>query len=316
MENGGVEATLAAWKAMEAKAPELKDNWRWQMCLVRAYYDAYVRRRLIRETALENEANAVILSRIPGSPADTMAAATAVLNRATAEPTSPELRERIVALCGDLFQSIDLQTSVEKYHASGAERGAILDFVDYPMNNRWWLEDEFAKIAAMPTDDEKRARLRTIATWENPGPGSYYDDIGHPGKSPHAKRAEETVTEPGEEAHPEPTLWWWDNGKSRARLSWQSSMTWPLAVVYEGLDPNAAYTVRSTGYGQSLLRIDGERVAPSLDGKERGEFKEFPVAAKFLEDRKLVLTWDRPTDEGHLNWRQQSHLSEIWLLKK
>jgi len=319
-ENGGVEATLLAWQALEAKAPELKDNWRWQMCLVRAYYDAYVRRRLIRETALEQEANAAILSRLgdPGagrSGAKAISAATEVLNRATTEPTSPELRERIVALCEDLYQSIDLQTSVDKYNASGAERGAILDFIDYPVNNRWWLEDEFKVIAALPAE-EQAERLRTIATWENPGTGSYYDDIGHPGKSPHVKRAEETVTEPGEEAHPEPTLWWWDNGMSRARLSWQSSMNWPIAVVYEGVDPDAAYTVRTTGYGQAMLRIDGERIVPTLDGKERGEFKEFPVDAKYLADRKLEITWDRPTDEGHLNWRQQSHVSEIWLLKK
>lgn len=314
-ENGGVESTLREWQALEAKAPGLKDNWRWQMCLVRAYYDAYVRRRLIRETKLEAEANAELLT-FGDTPEQAMAAALATLSRIDTEPTAPELRARIGELCESLFQSIALQTSVPKYKASGAERGAILDFVDYPMNNRWWLEDEFRKIAAMPTNDEKRARLRAVATWENPGAGSYYDDVGHPGRSPHVKRAEETVTEPGEEAHPEPTLWWWDSGKSRARLSWQSSMNWPLAVVYEGLDPGGTYTVRSTGYGQSLLRIDGERVTPSVDGKLMGEFKEFPVAAEFLSDRKLVLTWDRPTDESHLNWRQQSHVSEIWLLKK
>ncbi len=314
-ENGGVEATLGAWKALEARAPELKGNWRWQMCLVRAYYDAYVRQRLIRETKLEQEANETLLLGIQ-QPQKAMTMTLQILAGVDTEPTAPELRARIVELCEALFQSIDLQTSVEKYHASGAERGAILDFVDYPLNNRWWLEDEFTKIAALPTDDEKRARLQAIATWENPGPGSYYDDVGHPGKSPHVKRAEETVTEPGEEAHPEPTLWWWDNGKSRARLSWQSSMNWPLGVVYEGIDPSASYTVRTTGYGQALLRIDGERVMPTLDGKERGEFKEFPVDPKYMADRKLVITWDRPTDENHLNWRQQSHLSEIWLLKK
>jgi hypothetical protein len=29
-----------------------------------------------------------------------------------------------------------------------------------------------------------------------------------------------------------------------------------------------------------------------------------------------VLTWDRPEDEAHLNWRQQSRIAEIWLLKQ
>ena len=31
---------------------------------------------------------------------------------------------------------------------------------------------------------------------------------------------------------------------------------------------------------------------------------------------KLTLTWDRPLDEGHLNWRQHSRLAGVWLLKQ
>ncbi len=313
-DNGGVDGTLLEWRRLETAAPDLKPNWRWQMCLLRANYDAYIRRRLLHESKLEDEANAILAQ---GSAAeDAMSAAMAVLNRAVEEPIATDLRTRIVELSEELFQSIGLQSSVEKYSASGAERGAFLDFIDYPMNNRWWLEDEFKSIRAMTSEEEKSARLMTIATWEHPGFGSYYDDLGNAAKSPHVLRSEEVFTEPGEEAHPEPTLWWWDNGLSRARLSWQTSLDWPLGVVYEGLDPGAAYTVRLTGYHQSLLRIDGERVSPTLDGQEMGEFKEFPVDAKFFADRKLVLTWDSPADEGHLNWRQRSRLAEIWLLKR
>ena len=57
-DNGGIDATLALWKGLEKQAPALEKNWRWQMCLVRAVYDAYTRHRLIYETALEEEANA------------------------------------------------------------------------------------------------------------------------------------------------------------------------------------------------------------------------------------------------------------------
>ncbi len=318
VDNGAVESTLLMWQHLEAEAPALKTNWRWQMCVVRANYDAYVRRRLLFEAQLEDEVNTILLHADLHGTDSAMTAAEEVLARAETdrETQTVELRERIVQLCEDLFQSIGLQTSVEKYRASGAERGAILDFVDYPLNNRWWIEDEFKKIRGFASDDEKISRLKTIAMWENPGPGSYYDDLGNAAKSPHVLRSEEVFTEPGEEAHPEPTLWWWDNGKSRARLSWQTSLDWPLGVVYEGLDPAAAYTVRLTGYKQSLLRIDGDRVQPTLDGQEMGEFKEFPIDAKFFADRKLVLTWDTPTDESHLNWRQRSRLAEVWLLKQ
>ena len=72
---------------------------------------------------------------------------------------------------------------------------------------------------------------------------------------------------------------------------------------------------RAIGYGQAQLRINGELVKPDRDGKEMGETKEFPVDPKFLKDGRLVLTWDRPQNEGHLNWRQKSRLAEVWLIK-
>ena len=45
------------------------------------------------------------------------------------------------------------------------------------------------------------------------------------------------------------------------------------------------------------------------------EFKEFAVPTDALREGKLTLTFDRP-NEPHLNWREQSRLSEIWLLKQ
>ena len=59
-----------------------------------------------------------------------------------------------------------MQTSVKKYNASGAERGAILDFLDYPLNNRWWLADEFEKIRQMKSEKEK---TRQAGNYQNMG---------------------------------------------------------------------------------------------------------------------------------------------------
>jgi hypothetical protein len=312
--NGAVESTLLSWQRLESSAPQLAGNWRWQMCLLRAYYDAYVRRRLINESLLETQANG-ILAGAEGMDADrAMDAAMSILNRAVSRPINPDIRTRIEELCAALYASIGLQSSVPKYHAIGAERGAVLDFVDYPLNNRWWLEDEFKKIRALTSEAAKVTRLHELAAWENPGRGSFYDDVGNIAKSPHVVQFDED-TAPETSKSPHPTFWWWDQGKSRARLSWQSTM-WPAAMVYEGLDPDATYTVRSSGYGQALLRVNGERIEPSVDGKEIGDIKEFPVPAKFVRTRKLILTWDPPKGEEHLNWRQHSRLAEVWLVKR
>ncbi len=137
--------------------------------MVRAVYDAYTRHRLIYESALTEQANAKLAEAPTQGWQAAVAAATAVLRRAETEPVRRDLRERIDKLCEALFRSIALQTSMSRYKASEAERGCILDFVDYPLNSRWWLEDEFKAIGALPSEPEKLARLELVRTWEHPG---------------------------------------------------------------------------------------------------------------------------------------------------
>jgi hypothetical protein len=275
------------------------------MCLLRANYDAYDRRRLIYESKIEDQVNALLLDARNHTAAKAMDDATTLLHRGVDISVAPDLRARIVDLCAKLFQSVGLQSSVEQYYASDPQRGAVLDFIDTPLNNRWWLEDQFREIRTLSTEAGKIARLVAIAKWEHPGPGSFYDNPGNIAKSPHVLP----------ETSPDRTYWWWDQGRSRARITWQVTR-FPRAMAYDGLDPSASYVVRTTGAGQVNLRINGERVAPTIDGKKMGEFKEFPVASKFLEDRKITLTFDKATGEENLNWREKSRLSEVWLLKK
>ena len=63
------------------------------------------------------------------------------------------------------------------------------------------------------------------------------------------------------------------------------------------------------------MRCNGHFLTPTLYGKGIGEFKEFPVPAESLKEGKMVLTFDSLPDEAHLNWRRQSRVSEVWLLK-
>jgi hypothetical protein len=249
--NGAVEGTLLQWQQMEKQVPELESNWRWQMCLLRANYDAYDRRRLIYESKLEDEVNAILIEAPKHGAERSIVDATAVLYRSVDLSPAPDLRDRIIALCAKLFQSIGLQSSVEQYYASDAQRGAVLDFIATPLNNRWWLEDQFKEIRAIPNEADRAARLVAIAKWEHPGPGSFYDDPGDFSKSPHVLP----------EVAPGRTFWWWDQGRSRARITWQVTRV-PKEMAYDGLDSSATYVVRTTGAGQSNLRINGERVIP------------------------------------------------------
>ena len=233
-----------------------------------------------------------------------MDSALAIVNEADKNRIYPELRQKIVDYCAALFESIGMQTSVKKYNASGEERGAILDFLDYPLNNRWWLSDEFAKIRKMNAEEEKLARLKIIYTWENPGPGSFYDDISDISKEPHVQTWSDDATD----------VAWWDNGMSRKRLSTQLFQNYPK-LVYEDHDPKGHYIIRIAGYGEALLRIDGERVDPIIYNKGLEEFKEFAVPVKYVCDGKIEVTFDEP-EESKINWRQKSKICDIWLLKQ
>ncbi len=313
-DNGSVDATFALWQELERAAPELRENWRWQLCLLRAYYDVYTRHRLLYETGLERQANGALAAASERGSAVSMKAALAVLQRAVSQPVQKEWRARIGRLCADLFKSIQLQTSVPLYQASGTERGAVLDFADHPLNNRWWLEDEFARIEKLPAEAEKRKALEALRTWEDPGPGCFYDEVGNIAKSPHVIRGEGLNTDPAMERNTNPTIWWWDNGFSRKRLSWQTSMDWPLGLAYHNLEAGRSYRVRMIGYGGAKLRGNGQSLTQTIEGKEIGEIKEFSVPAQVIKDGRLVITFDPLHEEG-LNWRQQSRVSEVWLLK-
>ena len=304
VQNGGVEATFTFWKGLETANPALKNNWRWQMLLLRANYDTYTRRRLVYEQSLEKQANGVLCQATELGTEKAMNEALTLVNRADQQNCAPELRQKIEQLCADLFTSIGLQTSVKKHNAKGYERGCVLDFVDYPLNNRWWLADEFKKVSALPSEEAKKARLKDIATWENPGAGSFYDDVSSVAKGPRVKTVSEDATD----------VAWWEDGFSRTRLSAQLFQKCP-ELEYDNLQMDARYIVRVVGSGEALLRVDGRRLEPITYSREPNGVKEWIVPLTLTQDGKLHVTFDEP-EESHLNWRKQSKISDVWLLKQ
>ncbi len=303
-ENGGVEATFRFWKTLEAENPSLKNNWRWQMLLLRAYYDQYTRLRLIREQELEKKANEILLRASASDPDESMQRALDMVNQADKEPVDKQIRQHLDYLADALFTSAGLQSSTAKHKPRGPERGVVMDFVDYPLNNRWWLADEFKKIKAMENPSAKLEALSRIATWENPGAGSYYDDISSVSKGPRVKTIVDDATD----------IAWWDGGMSRKRLSFQTFQGQP-ELDYDDLDPSARYLIRVVGYGEALLRVDGRRLSPIAYSKEQDGIKEWIVPHALTRDGKISVTFDRP-EESELNWRQYSKISDIWLLKR
>jgi hypothetical protein len=304
VENGGVEMTYLNWKILASTETSLKDNWRWQMLVFRAYYDQYTRLRLIHEQKMERDADKVLASANQSDFRQAMDSALALVNRPNPSLLAKDLRQWLEKQSDALYTSIGLQTSTVKHKPRNPERGVVMDFVDYPLNNRWWLADEFEKVKKMTSTDDQLARLKTIASWENPGPGSYYDDVSSVAKGPRVKTISDDATD----------VAWWDNGMSRKRLSTQLFQREP-ELDYNNLDPRARYIIRVAGEGDALLRVDGRRLSPIVYNKESETFKEWIVPLSLTQDGQISVSFDGP-EESQLNWRKQSKISDVWLLKQ
>src|SRR4029077_9151130 len=131
------------------------------------------------ETELEDKAMDALRSarKIGAEPA--MREAESVLVRASSGRIAGELRARVFELAEALFQSIRMQLSVSRYKAISVDRGANLDTIDAPLNNRLWLGQRFAELRKAASESDRLAAIDEVLNWTDPGPGGYYDDLGN-----------------------------------------------------------------------------------------------------------------------------------------
>jgi hypothetical protein len=127
-----------------------------------AYYDAYVRRRLIYETELEEKAMDVLRNAEQLGSLAAMRKAKAILDKAETEKVAADWRARTFELAEALFQSIRMQLSVDRYQAKSTRRGGNLDLIDVPLNNSRELEKLFRKIARLGSEQRRLARIAEI----------------------------------------------------------------------------------------------------------------------------------------------------------
>jgi hypothetical protein len=332
LSNAGVDTTLEQFQAMERSAsPRQLMNWRFQQALFRAYYDAYTRRRLLFETELERQALDRLRQASATGSVMAMTDAERILNRSLSERVANDWHERILELGAALFQSIGMQLSVEKYQAIAVDRGAALDTLDYPLNNRPWLKEQFARIRRLPTDTERVRALHQIADWENPGPGGFYDDLGNLARQPHLLPGPGFEYDPGAWHSPrngfEEDLVIDDDEpppQGIRRMSWldhaETLYDAPLRVRYSDLDPKASYRVRVVYAGDTtrrqirLLANETTEVHPFLSRPSPFRPLEFDIPGEATAGGILTLTWHGEPGLGG-NGRG-CQVSEVWLLKK
>ncbi len=321
--NEGVYTTLVQFQSMEkAASPQLKLNWRFQHGLYRAYYDAYNRSRLIYETALEDEAMSYLRrANVTGSRL-ALEAAQASFDRGLTQPVSQDWRSRIFELAEALYQSIRAQLSVSRYQAISVGRGANLDTVDMPLNNRLWLSKMFREIRDLSSEEEQLMAIDALVNRTNPGPGGYYDDLGNLNRQPHLLKGKGYESDP---AYLESSL----VGFMIRRDALEMPISWwrhaealndaPLQMRYEFLDPEASYKLRVLYAGDSPqvkieLKADDLQVHDLISRPIPFETMEFDIPSAATEDGMLTLSWRGEPGRGG-NGRG-TQVAEVWLIRK
>jgi hypothetical protein len=320
--NVGVERTLAKFQTMEREAaPRDLLNWRFQQLLYRAHYDAYVRRRLVHEQAAQVQATSVLANAAGVGSMAAIAEAERVLASASVQPVATDLRTRVFQLAEALYQSVRMQLSVPLYRAIAVGRGANLDLIDAPLNDRVWMSERFAAIRALPTERERVLALDRMARWTDPGPGGFYDDLGVADAQPHLVAPPAFRDDPGP-YHSGLTGF---GSLPNWRLSWMSHAEafydGALQMQYTGLDPAAAYTVRvvyaGDVYSQNvrvrLTADDAHEVHGPIAKPSPVAPVEFSIPKAATADGALTLTWR--INDGIGGAGRGNQVAEVWLLK-
>jgi hypothetical protein len=325
--NAGVETTLQQFQAMErAASPQVLENWRFQQGLYRAYYDALLRARLSYETELEKRALDQLRDAPKTGSLTAMAQAGETLDRALSQPAAQATRARVFEMAEALFQSIRMQLSVPRYKAEATERGANLDTIDLPLNNRGWLRAQFEEIRKITDEKGRLAAIDAVVNWTNPGPGGFYDDLGNLAMQPHLVRG------PGFEKDPAyfqsslvgfairnlgGTLLnyprsWWDHAEALYDA--------PLEMDYPDLDRTAQYKVRVVYAGDSTrpkIRLEannGVEIHPLMSRPVPFKVQEFDIPRDATKGGQLRLRWFRESGLGDAGRGLQ--VAEVWLVRK
>jgi hypothetical protein len=323
--NVGVYTTLQQFQALEAAAsPFVLKNWRFQQALYRAYYDAYVRSRLVYEEALEEQANDLLRQAAERGSLLALAEAEAVLDRAVTQPMSFAWRTRLFQLAEALFQSpAHMQLSVKLYQGQEEVRGATLDGCNFPLNNQPWLKARFAELRQLPDESERLAGIRAILDWTNPGPGGYHDDLSRPWVQSHLVTGPAFAHDPDFMAGPL-RRFPYRKHPGALRRSWRTfTGSWhfnTFQMCYTDLDPVARYKLRviysclKPHIPTRLTANDGIEIHPFITRNDPPTPVEFDIPAEATQGGDLTLTWE--IEHGRGGNPGGAGVSEVWLVKK
>ena len=329
--NESVDRTLLQWQQIEKQAPlKVRQTARFQMGLIRAYFDAYTRQRLIYETHIEQQAKAILQNTKTGSSTESLKEAGKILESAWRKPILPEYQAKCQSLADSLFKSIGAQLTIKK-HGAMSGRGNFIDLINMPLNDSPWLLDQFSEAKKITDEPGRLKKIQEILHRTDPGPGGFYDHFGDPESWYRVVQNLSWEEDPGSLQSPRIGFGvglvgeeWVDEiqatgfkGQVTPRVWMKQAKTLydqPLKIHYDELDPKADYRIRIayTGRFRSRMKMttdDGQVIHDFIKTGETPVF-EFDLPKAAITDGKVTFIWT--CGEGE----RGSQVTEIWLIRK
>jgi len=329
--NHSVELTLRQWQELEKKySPDVSNNYRFQMGLLRATYDAYIKARLVNETDLEMKARLALDKAEAEGSEKALQEAENFLKQKTIKPVAAEYRDRCWQIADDLFKKIGSQTSVQRHQAHPG-RGDFMDYIDRPLNDAVWLLWRISKIKEMKAEKQRLSAIKAVLSRTDPGPGGFYKNLGDDDRPACVDRYPQWENDPGGLFSPRVSFGVGLRGEewihtveakgfdgSATPLAWMNQLTTlyetPLSLIFENLDPSSAYTLKVayTGRFRAMIQLTADDTFPIHDLIKTGTtpVMSFEIPKEATEDSRLKLTWT--CGEGE----RGAQVAEIWLIKK
>lgn len=159
-ENRHIDSLYQTMMELDAAVEaDVKENYRYQMVLLRVIGDYQIKKRRIYDLSLEAEAYRILSRADQEGALVVMRQAAEVLLKSFTEPAGLKERYEMQRLADELYKKCGIQLTTSRHKGQDTERGAWLDTLFYPLNDAQWILKNFERISQM---DGEKERLKAI----------------------------------------------------------------------------------------------------------------------------------------------------------
>ncbi len=279
-ENESIDITYHKMRDADEKASgKIKENYRYQMLLLRVLTDYWTKEKYIYDQKLEKQALQVLRQAGETGSAAAIKEVRSLLNLSKDRPVAEDILFEMEKLSDALRESCKIQLTVGHHGGQRWIRGAYLETREMPLNDYQFLMLRCREIEKLPEEEDRVKALQQLTMREDPGEGNIYCNLGSYEGFTHVVKEHTWEEDPGYLHTPlmDHSIYsimglfhdmkgWYT--EFPLPLAWAMNTTvlygTPLEVRFDGLDPAADYTMRIF-YPNSFLKAVHHMQKPEDD---------------------------------------------------